>query len=488
MARQPISAVLAHRARVGPADVLVTDRNGDVTAGEINTRATRLARLLIDRGVRRDDLVAVSLPNDVGFVVACMAVWRVGATPMPLPPGLSDEDRAALEEVARPAAAFGSPPFRADIAWVDEAQAAGFSDAQLADRWAHCWKAPTSSGSTGRPKVIASTAPALVDPEAPIAPFVPHRAIQLVSSPLWHATAFTYAFRGLTAGHRLVIEPEFDERSFLAAVDRHQISWAVVSPPSIRRLLRLARDVRDRHDLSSLESILHLGGRCPVPDKLALIDWLGADRVVEVYAGTESNGLTMVGGAEWLAHPGSVGKPIGGTHTRITRADGTLAAPGETGEIWMRRGLGTAYRYLGVGSRRTTDGWDTLGDIGYLDTDGYLYVIDRAADVVHRDGTTLYPADIEQVFERHPMVRGAVAVGDDAAGARLTVVADVADNALTTDALAAFAAAHLPRSHRPDRICLAHRPLRNDAGKIRRRSLTGCSPELATLHVNGVPA
>lgn len=488
MARQPISAVFADRARTTPNEVLVTDRDGDVTSAEINTRATRLARLLTDRGVRRDDLVLVSLPNDVGFVVACVAIWRIGATPMPVSPELCAEDRAAVEDVACPAAAFGPAPHRADVAWVDEAQAAALSDESLPDRWAHSWKAPTSSGSTGRPKVIAATAPALVDPAAPIAPFVPARATQLVSSPLWHATAFTYAFRGLTAGHRIVIEPRFDERAFLDAIERHRITWTVLSPPSIRRLLRLPHEVRDGHDLSALASILHLGGRCPVPDKRALIDWLGADRVVEAYAGTESNGLTMVGGAEWLTRPGTVGKPVRGTRIRIRGADGTVAAPGETGTIWMRRGPASTYRYLGATSRRTTDGWDTLGDLGHLDRDGYLFVRDRAADVVQRDGTTLYPADIEQVFEQHPQVRGAVALGDDAAGPHLTVVADVADSAVTAEALARFVARRLPETHRPDRICLTHRPLRNDAGKIRRRSLSGCSPDQATRPANGVPA
>ncbi|MDY6810939.1 MAG: AMP-binding protein, partial [Actinomycetota bacterium] len=398
MTRQPISAVLAHRARVTPDDVLVTDRTGAASAAEIDARVTRVARLLLDHDVRRDDRVVVSLPNGIGFVVACFAIWRAGATPLPLSPGLSDDERAVLEDIAEPRAAFGRRPVRPDIAWVDEAQAAGLSDDPLPDRWAHSWKAPTSSGSTGRPKVIVSSAPALVDPDAAITPFVPWQATQLVSSPMWHSTAFTYAFRGLTAGHRLVIEPAFDELGFLHAVERHKVTWAVLSPPSIRRLLRMPAQVRRRHDLSTLASVLHLGGRCPVPDKHALIDWLGAERVIEVYAGTESNGLTMIGGDEWLSRPGSVGKPISNTRIRITAADGTPAAPGEIGEIWMQRGPDAAYRYLGAPSRRTRDGWDTLGDLGYLDADGHLFVIDRAADVIHRNGATIYPADIEQAF------------------------------------------------------------------------------------------
>ncbi|AZG47100.1 AMP-binding protein [Gordonia insulae] len=493
MTRQPISAVFADRARTAPEDVIVVDRTGPATAAEIDTRATRVARLLLDRGVRRDDRVIVSLPNEIGFVVACVAIWRVGATPMPMSPELPDDERAQIEDIARPTAAFGRRPARAEIAWVDEDHAGALSDDRLPDTWAHSWKAPTSSGSTGRPKVIASTAPALVDPDAAVASFVPQHAIQLVSSPLWHSTAFTYAFRGLTAGHRIVLEPSFDERAFLAAVERHRVTWAVLSPPSVRRLLRLPESARAERDLSSLQSILHLGGRCPAPDKYALLDWLGPGRVVEVYAGSESNGLTMVTGGDWLSRPGTVGRPVGGTEISIRHTDATPAQTGDIGTIWMRRGMSSAYTYLGAPSRRTDDGWDTLGDIGYLDDDGYLFVIDRAADVIRCGDATVYPADVEQAFEEHPMVRGAVAVGEPGPHGvhGLTVVVDVADAEVTAAALHAFARRRLPEVARPQRICLTHRPIRNDAGKIRRRALAGCSrygTEHTLLRANGASA
>lgn len=487
MARRPISAVIADRARLRPDDIVVRERSGTATAAELDTRATRVARLLIRHGVRRDDRVMISLPNGIGFVVACIAIWRVGATPMPLDPGLADDERATIERLAQPVAAFGRVPIHSGIVHVSETQAHSMSTARLADRWSHCWKAPTSSGSTGAPKVIASSAPALVDPDAPVAAFVPHRATQLVTSPMWHSTAFTYAFRGLTAGHRLVIEPAFEPTAFLDCVERHRVSWAVLSPPSIRQLLRLPSAERDRRDLTTVDSILHLGGRCPEPDKRALIEWLGADRVVEVYAGSESNGLTMIRGDDWLDHPGSVGRPIGGTEIRIRSDDGAVVGPGTPGTIWMRRGDQRSYRYVGAASRRTSDGWDTLGDIGYLDHNGYLTVLDREADTIDRDGTTLYPADIEQVFESHPLVRGAVAVGEAAHDTTsLTVLADIADSTLTVDDLAHFAALRLDRAARPDRICLTRRPLRNDAGKIRRRAVAGCGRRI--VRTNGVPA
>lgn len=493
MTRQPISATFADRARREPDSIVVCDRGGPATAEEVDVRATQVARLLLKHGVRRDDRVVVSLPNGIGFVVACVAIWRVGATPMPLSPDLPEDERLELEDLARPTAAFGPTPLRSSTARVSVDRARSLSTAPLPDLWSHSWKAPATSGSTGRPKVIVSTAPALVDPDAPVAPFVPRQVTQLVSSPMWHSTAFTYAFRGLTSGHRLVIEPEFDEYAFPALVERHRVGWAVLSPPSIRRLLRLPRKVRDRHDLTSLESVLHLGGRCSVPDKRALIRWLDAERVVEVYAGSESNGLTMIDGAESLRRPGSVGRPVGGTEIRILREDGAAADTGELGAIWMRRGPSPAYTYLGAPSRRSADGWDTLGDIGYLDDDGYLFVVDRAADTIRRDGTTVYPADIEQVVEEHPGVRGAVAVGStDGAGApTITVVVDIADADVTVSDLYRFTADRLPPTSRPDRIHLTQRPLRNDAGKIRRRLFAGhgrSENPTPTLRMDGAPA
>ncbi|GAB38081.1 MULTISPECIES: AMP-binding protein [Gordonia] len=475
MTVQSISSVFADRARTSPGEVMVIDAHGPVTAGEIDVRANRLAHLLQRHHVAHDDVVEVALHNSAAFVVACVAVWRAGATPMPLDPVMPADEREMLERIAQPRVIVGDNVSPRTVT-VDENDARDLPADTLPDIWASSWKAPASSGSTGLPKIVRSMTPALVDPGARVAPFFPCAATQLVTSPLWHSTAFTYAFRGLTAGHRLIIEPDFDERRFLELVDRHSVTWTVLSPPSIRRLVRLPEEIRAEHDMSSLASILHIGGRCPVPDKRALIKWLGAHRVVEVYAGSESNGVTMVTGHEWLAHPGTVGRPIGGTEVAIRRDDGTRADTGETGLIWMRRGDGPSYSYLGAQSRRGADGWDTLGDLGFLDADENLYVMDRAADVIRSGDVAMYPADIEQVVEQLPFVRGAVAFADvDSAGRQhLSVSVDIADNDASAALIADHVQHHFGSDWRPVRVILTTSPLRNDAGKIRRRALAGC--------------
>lgn len=142
---------------------------------------------------------------------------------------------------------------------------------------------------------------------------------------MWRSASFTYAFRGLLSGHRLIVPPEFDERRVLASVPRYGVSWMLLSPKMIHRLMRIPDGERARVDMTSLDTVLHMGAPCAPADKHALIRWLGPHRVVEVYAGSESNGLTMIRGDEWLQHPGSVGRPIGGTELKVLRRNGTTA-------------------------------------------------------------------------------------------------------------------------------------------------------------------
>lgn len=469
--RRSFSRCVSALAEQDPERVVVVADDATLTAGALDRASNRLARAYAARGVTPDSLVAVSLPNSAELVVACAAIWKAGATPQPLSRGLSARELAEVGALGRPSLAVG-----VELAGVPSVPA-GFvpdpalSDDALPDLHATSWKAPASSGSTGRPKIVLAAAPALMDPTQPVAAFLPREGVQLVAGPLTHSATFTYAFRGLLTGQRLVVLPRFDEARVLAAIAEHRVTWALLVPTTIHRLLRAPG--RREADVSSLETVLHLGSPCPPADKRALIEWLGAERVVEVYAGSESNGLTMIRGDEWLARPGSVGRPIGGTELRILRPDGTECAPGEPGLVQMRRGAPT-YRYLGGESKRTDDGWDTLGDLGSVDADGYLTVLDRADDLILRGGVSIYPAEIERVLEEHPAVRGAVAFGvaDAELGQAVEAAVDIADSAVTAEELLAFAREHLG-SRTPRALRLRRAPLRDDAGKIRRGALAG---------------
>lgn len=462
--RQSFGRVIAARADSNPDQVVViSDHEGrSLTAAELDATSNRLAREYLAHGVSRDDLVAVALPNSIEFIVACVAIWKAGATPSPWSPAVGAPDRRHLETLARPALAVGSAPEDPSIPWLRGGHHNGHLAGPLPDTWASSWKAPASSGSTGLPKIVLAAAPALIDPERQVAPFLPHRATQLVTAPLWHSAQFTYAFRGLLTGHRLVLTEAFDEHRFCTLIDRHDISWTMLSPHDIHQLVRL----RPSADLPSLASVLHLGAPCAPADKRALIDWLGADRVVEVYAGSESNGLTMITGPEWLQRPGSVGKPVGGTEIRISAADGTPVPAGGVGHIWMRRGAEPTYRYLGGRSRRTPDGWDSLGDLGCLDADGYLTVVERASDVIDAGGTPVYPTRVEHALTQHPAVREAVVTGDGASG--LTATVDIGGAEVESSTLIEFSRSRLSAPEVPAVVHLTRSRLRNQAGKLRR--------------------
>lgn len=472
--RRSISRVLADRAREAPHDVVVVDADGALTAADLDEAATRLAKHLRREGVRVDDLITVTLPNCRAFVIACAAIWKAGATPQPASPNLTDDEWRHLEQVVRPTAVFGRR-MSADVLFVETVDVPGSSD-DLPELTASSWKAPATSGSTGRPKVVKAAAPALVDPTRPVAEFLPLTGTQLVTGPLTHSATFTYAFRGLFTGHTLVLHPRFDERCWLEAVERHQVTWTLLVPTMMHRLLRLPVAERDPRRLRSLESVLHLGAPCAPAVKREFLEWMGPERVLELYAGSESNGLTLIRGDDWLTHPGSVGRPIGGTTVEIRGGDGTV------GEVWLRRGEQATYSYLGADSRRDDHGWDTLGDLGRLDEDGYLYLLDRADDVINRGGEKICPVEIEQVLEQHPGVRSAVAFGlpDPDLGQRIGAVVDVADHPVTAAELRTWVRPRLgPRT--PADLRIVHTPVRNDAGKTSRRRWSSADDHAAVV-------
>ncbi|GAA4780821.1 AMP-binding protein [Microbacterium gilvum] len=454
-----------------PRRVIATDSDDVLTARELDLAATSLAHALIRHGVRPDDSVAVTLCNGIDFVIACAGIWRAGATPQPIDPRLPPADRSAIEQLGGFAAMIGRKPETPGIAWLPRARVS--PDArQLPDLASSCWKAVATSGSTGRPKIVRASAPALLDPDMPVAPFLPLRATQIIAGPMWHSAVFTYAFRGLLTGHELIIMRRFDARRWVELVEQHRATWGLLVPTMMSRLLRLSEAERAPSRLASLQRVLHMGAPCPVELKASFLDWLGPSRVDEVYAGSESNGLTHINGVEWLERPGSVGRAISGTVIRILDEQGRELPPGRTGAIWMRRGEAPAYSYLGAVSRRDEEGWDTLADVGRLDSDGYLYVHDRADDLINRGGEKIAPAAVEAVLESHPDVLEAVAFGvpDDDLGQAVHAAVVLSASHTTADALRAYAALRL-RAGAPSTIHVVDGPLRNEAGKIRRSSM-----------------
>ncbi|MDX6199867.1 MAG: bile acid-coenzyme ligase [Actinomycetota bacterium] len=468
-----IGRAFGWHAEQDPDRPSVTDSSSSVSRRELDLASNRLARAYGELGVRRDDLVTIGLPNSVEYFVACAAVWKLGATPQPVSAKLPPAELEAVVDLADPPLLVGLDlPGRNSVpAGFD---ASGYDDAPLPDSVAASWKAPTSGGSTGRPKLILSGTPGEVDPSIAAVPYIPRDGVQLVPGPLYHNGPFIYSMRGLLSGQSLVVMERFDAERVLQLVEQQRVTWMLLVPTMMQRIWRLPESVRSSYDVSSLEMILHLGAPCPAWLKRAWIDWLGPERVVELYAGTESQGVTVIDGREWLERPGSVGRPVLGSRFRVLDEHGRDVPAGTVGEIYMMPadGPGTTYTYRGA-EPRGVDGWESLGDLGHLDEDGYLYLADRSADLILSGGANVYPAEVEAAIDAHPAVRSSAVIGlpDDDLGERVHAVVDIAEHDVSTEALLAHVRERLVRYKVPRTIEIVREPLRDDAGKIRRSAL-----------------
>lgn len=227
---------------------------------------------------------------------------------------------------------------------------------------------------------------------------------QLVPVPLSHNTGFTSATIALATGQHLVLLPRFDPERFLRVITDYRVNYLTTVPTIMQRLLPVYHaNPPDAYDLSSLRRLWHVAAVCPPAVKQAWIDLLGPDAVWELYGGTELQALTFISGAEWLTHRGSVGRVVAG-EMKVLDDDGNECPPGVLGEIYMRPpnpGSAPTYRYIGS-TAKSRDGWDSLGDLGWFDGEGYLYLADRRVDMFTVGGRNTYPAEIESALSEHP--------------------------------------------------------------------------------------
>ena len=243
----------------------------------------------------------------------------------------------------------------------------------------------------------------------------------------------------------------------------------------MQRLWKLPAEERLARDVSSLEFVMT--GGAPVPAWLmrAFIEWLGPDVMHEAFGPSERIGGTMITGREWLAHPGSVGRPMAGTQMRILDPETLEDLPaGEIGEIFALppSGPGSTYRYVGANARRTPDGWESVGDMGRLDADGYLYLADRRSDMILSGGRNVYPAEVEAALDEHPAVRSSCVIGlpDEDLGSRVHALVDLLRE-VDDEALRAHVAERVVHYKVPRSFERVSGPLRDDAGKVRRSAL-----------------
>ena len=472
----PIGRIPAYWAAQDADRPAITHEGRTVSWGAFDAATNRLARAYAALGVKEGDLVTIGLPNGIGFYEACFATWKLGATPQPISARLPLAEREMIVEVAAPSLVVGAPAgAHGSVTCIDAGfiPDASLSDAELPEKTALYWKAPTSGGSTGRPKIIVSNEPGAFDPLAVSLQQETGRA-QLVPGPLYHNGPFSFSMHGLMRGNHIIVMTRFDAEETLSLLAQHRVDWVMLVPTMMHRIWNLPEDVRNKYDLSALRIMLHLAAPCPAWLKEKWIEWIGPLRVHELYGGTEAQGATWIDGAEWLAHRGSVGRPLEHCEMKIVDESGATLGPRATGEVYMRplAGPGTTYHYIGATSKQIDGGWESIGDIGWMDEDGYLYLADRHTDMILAGGANIYPAEVEAAIDAFPGVRSSAVIGlpDDDMGNTIHALID-APGGLDEAALRAHLAERLVRYKIPKTIELAHEPLRDDAGKLRRSAL-----------------
>jgi len=442
------------------------------TWAELDCRSSQLAGALQARGLGIGDRLGLGLRNSPEFVLAVFAAWKLGAVPVPIRWDVPDWELQRLRSVIDARVHLDE----SDLQWIastSELDAPPLPDAESPYSNGIC-----SSGSTGTPKVILRDQPSVFDPD--LAPLmeawrpVSRPQTILVLAPMYHTNGFA-TLSNLLAGDRLVGLDKFDAARVVDMIERHRVTTFTATPTMLQRIADLPR--LDERDLSSIDWILQ--GAAPMPSSLVerWSELIGIERIVMAYGMTEGLGITVIRGDEWLSHRGSVGRGHRDTEVRVCDGDGDDVPAGEIGEIYLRSPAYGGYLYLGGAPqlRSTDDGFHTAGDLGYLDADGFLYVVDRRVDLIVTGGANVYPAEVEAALIEHPAIADVVVVGlrDEEWGRRVHAIVEPADHAAPPTAadVIAYAKARLAAYKVPKTVEFVEIMPRSEATKVNRGAL-----------------
>ncbi len=488
------AGLIAH-ARLRPEQIALRLGDETRTYAELDDRARRVAHVLHDLGVRRGDRVAVMVPNGIEFFEAAHGAGRLGAITVPINMHFkadeagwiaSDSGAAAVVVTAALLPALSGVPDVPRLVVGDgyEEALAGVAEGEVdpADVIGDGW--PTvmayTSGTTGRPKGVAIGADdfrrradgvAAGGARWGLGPDDVHLAV----GPLYHSGPSYWAQMHLALGGTVVVMVRWDAEQALAIIERERVTSTHMVPANFQRILALPEATRDRYDLSSLKLVLHAAAPCPVPLKRAFMDFVGADKVWEYYGASEGGG-TVISPADWLEHPGSVGKPFPGNEFVILDDDGAVLPVGEVGTVWVNPAA-SSFEYHNDKAKTAAshrDGFFTVGDAGYLDADGYLYLADRKSDMVITGGVNVYPREIEECLLLHDEIVDCAVLGlpDDEWGEVLyALVQRVSGSMLDEDGVVAYVREHMADYKRPRIVEFVDELPRDPNGKVRKPKL-----------------
>jgi long-chain acyl-CoA synthetase len=457
---------IADRARRTPdkAAVILGGSQTILTYAELDAAANRGAHVLRAAGVAAGDAIAMCLENGYGFFNVTWASMRCGAVVVPISARLTAKEIAFIVEDSGAKMLITSPGIDADlntlatmtphvIRFVAGTDTPGYryweaeTNAASTDAIVDEGQGSTmlySSGTTGRPKGInrRSTGGSSGVFDSAVRIFgmlgLDHSMVYLSPAPLYHSAPFAWSMATVLVGGTVVIMERFDAEQALDLIERYRVTISQWVPTHFVRLLKLDEATRRSYDLSSLKLAVHAAAPCPVPVKRAMIDWWGPI-LFEYFGSTEQSALTFITSDEWLTHPGSVGRCRQGI-LHICDDSGEPVPTGTTGQVYSEGGVNFDYHNdpEKTAQSRNHLGWTSVGDIGYLDQEGYLYLTDRKNFMIISGGVNVYPQEIENLLVTHPKVADAAVIGTPHPdlGEQVTAIVQPLDMADATPAFA----------------------------------------------------
>lgn len=500
------------REHVGPGKgtkpaIILHPSGTVVTFDELEARANRLAHHFRAQGLREGDAVAILMENNEHMHAVMWAARRSGLYYVPINTHLTAAEAAYIIDNSGARAVVGSAALRPVCEQLGAHLPAGLPPVLLlaGDDTLPGWEPypqavagqpdtpiddeiegdllQYSSGTTGRPKGIKRQLPHVPPSQAPglmaglVSFWLDPEAIYLSPAPLYHTAPSVWSMQIQAAGITTVVLEKFDAAGCLEAIERYRVTHGQFVPAMFTRMLKLPQSVRDSYDVSSLKRVMHAAAPCPVEIKKQMIDWWGPI-IDEYYASSEAHGSTLISAEEWLTHPGSVGRPLSGA-LHILDENGDELPPGQAGEIYFEGG--NSFEYLNdpdkTAASRHPRGWATVGDIGYLDDEGYLYLTDRRHHMIISGGVNIYPQEAENMLVTHPKVMDAAVFGvpDEEMGQRVAGVVQTVDPAEATpefaDELLGWLRDRLAHYKCPRTIAFEAQLPRTDTGKLYKQEL-----------------
>ena len=491
----------------GDHKALVLPDGEELTRRELLASSNQLVHGLRARGLQKGDCVAVVLPNGRAMIEAYLACFQAGWYLTPINHHLTAPEIAYIlgdcaakaflgdERFAEPCAAAASEAGLVGAQCFSTGAVPGFQPYEalgdgeseaLPEERAAGQVMNYTSGTTGRPKGVRRPL-APLDPDTVASLYTGFLAmfgiqpedgnVHLCGSPLYHTAVLMFASASMHMGHNVVVVDKWTPESCLDLIDRHRVTTSHMVPTQFHRMLALPEDARARYDVSSTRHMVHAAAPCPVEIKQRMLAWWG-DSIYEYYAATEGGG-TLVTPEEWSERPGTVGRAWPTAEVKILDDEGKESPPGTPGTVYMK--LGQADFEYHKDSEKTKknrrDGFFTVGDIGYLDDEGYLFLCDRKSDMIISGGVNIYPAEIESVLLTHPKVADAAVFGipHDDWGEEVKAVIQPIESASAGDALTgeilAFCADKLAKYKTPRSIDFIEDMPRDPNGKLYKRKL-----------------